>query len=42
MELNQLLSACTNDDKIDLKLLTEKLFNEEEQAKIWEHIKATS
>lgn len=42
MDINELLSACTNANGIDLELLTGKLFNEKEQAKIKEHIKATS
>lgn len=41
MDIQLLLSACSRDDEIDLKLLCEKLFDEQDQKKICEHIKAT-
>lgn len=42
MDINELLSGCSNNDEIDLKVLTSILFTKEEQTKIREHIKATS
>ena len=42
MDIFELLSVCTQAGSIDLELLTSILFNERDQDKILEHIKATS